>query len=126
MIAADGVSIGAAIKETGLSEDTLRYYERIGLMSPVAREVSGRRRYTADDILWLKFITRMRSTGMSIDTLQRYAALLRRGDETAPERAEVLRAHAASVEAKINELRAALAVIHAKIDRLETASKTCC
>ncbi|MBI3530459.1 MAG: MerR family DNA-binding transcriptional regulator [Betaproteobacteria bacterium] len=56
---------------TGLTEDTLRYYERIGLVGPIARAASGHRRYNAVDHTWIDFLTKMLSTGM---TRSRWAA----------------------------------------------------
>ena len=71
MIIEQGLSIGEAAKASGLSEDKLRYYERIGLTPFVERASSGHRRYSPDDMQWLAFVTNMRKTGMSIETLQR-------------------------------------------------------
>ena len=119
MIVENGISIGEVAKETGLSEDTLRYYERIGLTPRVEREASRHRRYTPPDVQWLKFVQRMRSTGMSIETLQRYTALLREGESTAEERRQILLAHAASIEARISELQQSLDIVKYKLSLLD-------
>ena len=60
-----GTKIGEAAQITGLSVDTLRYYERAGLIDPVRRERNGRR-YEETDLLWLAFLRRLRATGMPI------------------------------------------------------------
>lgn len=122
MITESGMSIGEVAKATGLSEDTLRYYERIGLTPVVDRAPSGHRRYSSDDIAWLTFATNMRKTGMSIETLQRYAELIRRqerGEDTAEEKRELLLAHARTVRAEIAELERCLEVIDHKLSRLD-------
>jgi DNA-binding transcriptional MerR regulator len=118
VISDTSLPISEAAKQTGLSEDTLRYYERIGLTPRVEREASGHRRYSEADVSWLRFVTRMRSTGMSIETLQRYTSLLREGVSTSMERRKILLDHATSVKEKIAELTQCLGTIEHKIARL--------
>ena len=122
MITEQGLSIGEAAKASGLSEDTLRYYERIGLTPFVDRASSGHRRYSPDDMQWLAFVTNMRKTGMSIETLQRYAELVRRtdgGEDVRNEKRALLLAHAQSVREKIKELESCLEVVDHKLARLD-------
>lgn len=122
MITEQGLSIGEVAKASGLTEDTLRYYERIGLTPFVERASSGHRRYSEDDLQWLAFVTNMRKTGMSIDTLQRYAELVRRmdnGEDTKAEKRALLVAHAQSVREKIKELETCLEVVDHKLARLD-------
>jgi DNA-binding transcriptional MerR regulator len=122
MIIEKGLSTGEAARASGLSEDTLRYYERIGLTPFVERAASGHRRYSPEDLQWLAFVTNMRKTGMSIETLQRYAELVRRtddGDDTRGEKRALLLAHAQSVREKIKELEACLEVVDYKLARLD-------
>jgi len=114
-----GLPIGSAAKETGLSEDTLRYYERIGLLPKVERESSGHRRYNGNDVEWLRFITRMREAGMSIELLQRYATLLAEGESTWAERRQILTEHRAVVHEKIAQLQGSLDVIDWKLGRMD-------
>ena len=101
---------------TGLSAHTLRYYERIGLIHPINREENTRRCYTADDVGWIDFLLKLRATGMSIKDMQRYAELQRQGDETLPERLEMLKALRHKVEVHIDEMNEHLKMIHYKID----------
>jgi len=68
---------------SGLSAHTLRYYEPIALLDPVARVHGGQRRYDADDLAWLAFLQRLRPTGMPIRDMHRFAELRRRGEATA-------------------------------------------
>ena len=83
-------------RATGLTADTLRYYERDGLIvRPVVRVSSGHRRYGEDDIDWILLITRLRSTGMRIRDVRRYADLVRAGDGNEQERLEPAPAHTA-------------------------------
>jgi len=122
MIIEQGLSIGEAAKASGLTEDTLRYYERIGLTPFVERASSGHRRYSPEDLTWLTFVTNMRKTGMSIETLQRYAELVRRmddGEDTNAEKRALLLAHARTVREKIKELEACLEVVDHKLERLD-------
>ena len=110
------LTIQEAAEATGLTPHTLRYYERIGLIHPINREGNTRRCYTADDVGWIEFLLKLRATGMSIKDMQRYAQLQRQGDETLPERVEMLMSLRDKVEAHIEEMNEHLKLIHYKID----------
>ena len=112
----ENFTIQEVTQATGLSAHTLRYYERIGLIHPIKREENTRRRYTQDDIGWIDFLLKLRAIGMSIRDMQRYAELQRQGDETLPERLEMLRSLRDNLEAHIEELNEHLKLIHYKID----------
>lgn len=86
------LTIAEAAARLDMSPHTLRYYERAGLLDPVARE-RGRRRYDASDLAWLRFIQRLRATGMGMRRIGEYAALRRQGGTTARERMRMLEAH---------------------------------
>lgn len=103
-------------RATGLTPHTLRYYERIGLIHPINREENTRRCYTMDDLGWIEFLLKLRATGMSIKDMQRYAELQRQGDETLPERVEMLMLLRDKVETHIEEMNEHLKLIHYKID----------
>lgn len=105
---------------TQLSEHTLRYYERIGLLDPVNRASSGHRRYSTGDIAWIEFLTRLRTTGMPIRKMQQFAALRRQGDLTVAERRMLLEAHRLEVQAKLDELQHNLFEIEQKIQHYKT------
>jgi DNA-binding transcriptional MerR regulator len=110
------LTIQQVAQATGLSVYTLRYYERIGLIHPIGRAGNTHRRYSTDDIGWIDFLTKLRSTGMSIQEMQTYAELQRQGDETLPERLEMLKALRRRVEAHIDELNDHLKIIRGKIE----------
>lgn len=101
---------------TGLSEYTLRYYERIGLLGPIGRSESGHRRYNEGDLAWIEFLNRMRSTGMQIRVMKEFANLRRRGPGSVPERRALLEAHGREVRGRISELERDLAVIDEKVE----------
>jgi DNA-binding transcriptional MerR regulator len=110
------LTIAEAAARTGLTSHTLRYYERDGLMlSSVDRAVSGHRRYSDRDLTWIEMITRLRSTGMPIRDVRRYADLVRAGDGNEAERLELLEAHRTRVEAQLAEVTAHLRAIDHKI-----------
>ena len=101
---------------TGLSEHTLRYYERIGLIHAIHRADNGHRRYAPDDVGWIDFLTKLRATGMTIQQMQQYAELQRQGDSSLPERVEMLRAHRCQVQAQVDALCEHLRLISFKIE----------
>lgn len=109
------LTVQQVAKRTGLSEHTLRYYERIGLITPVHRASNGHRRYTENDVRWITFVKRLRSAGMSISTTQHYVELQRQGSAALAERLEFLKAHRHTVQQQIQELVEHLAVIEQKI-----------
>lgn len=113
------LTIQQVAEETGLSAHTLRYYERIGLIHPINREKNSHRRYTRNDVGWVDFLNKLRATGMSIQQMQAYAALQRKGDSTLAQRVAMLKAHRDAVEAHMAELRKNLDIIHWKVEVYE-------
>lgn len=104
-----------AAAQSGFSIDTLRYYEREGILPPIDRSAGGRRVYSDGDLWMLGFLRCLRDTGMSIEQLRRYGHLSR-DDTTMPERVALLEEHAASIRARIAELDATLARVEDKVD----------
>ncbi|MFB6618465.1 MerR family transcriptional regulator [Streptomyces sp. NPDC085524] len=100
---------------TGLTQHTLRWYERIGLMPHVDRSHSGQRRFSDQDLHWLSFVGKLRATGMSVADMVRYAELVREGDHTFDERRALLERTRSEVRARLTELTDALAVLDYKI-----------
>lgn len=115
MSVVEELSISDVAAETGLTNHTLRYYERAGLLLGVDRNGSGHRRYTADDVSWLVMVTRLRATGMPIRLIRRYAELVRAGDGNEAERLAILEKHRAEVIARRDELERNLDAIDYKI-----------
>ena len=110
------LTIQEVTEATGLSAHTLRYYERIGLIHPIEREENTRRLYSDEDVGWIKFLLKLRATGMSIKDMQKYAELQRQGDATLPERVEMLKSLRDKVEAHMDELNEHLKLIYYKIE----------
>lgn len=119
-------SIGEAAERSGLSRDTLRWYERIGLLNSVGRDHAGKRRFSERDLEWLQLIGRLRTTGMSVADMVRYAELVRAGESTLPERLAIFRRTRADALARIEELRQTVAVLDYKIALYEGAVGTHC
>lgn len=109
------LTITQVAKRTGLTAYTLRYYERISLIAPVARASGGQRRYAASDMDWLGFLLRLRATGMPIQRMQEFARLRSQGNATASERREMLEHHLAEVLAQVQALQQSAQVLQAKI-----------
>jgi DNA-binding transcriptional MerR regulator len=85
-----GYSIEQAAERMGLSKHTLRYYEREGLLPPIEKAANGHRRYTDEDLGWVKFLQLLRGTGMPIREMKDFVALTWAGDHTVADRVEVL------------------------------------
>ncbi len=102
---ADTLTITEVTARTGLSPDTLRYYEKAGLIDPISRSAGGQRRYAAADMDWIAFLLRLRDTGMSIADMQRFAELRRAGAATVADRLELLREHRARLAEHIRRLQ---------------------
>jgi DNA-binding transcriptional MerR regulator len=92
-------------EKSGFSIDTLRYYEKIGLLEGIARNASGRRVFSDSDLQWLGMLRCLRETGMPIAEMLRYSELARGGAETVRERLELLQEHDRRVEEQIARLR---------------------
>ncbi|GHK03142.1 MerR family transcriptional regulator [Streptomyces sp. NPDC003753] len=113
------LTIAQVAERTGLSHDTLRYYERAGLIERVGRTTGNQRRYDAADLAWLEFLLRLRETGMSIADMQRFAQLRTQGDDTVADRLAMLRKHRAELAERIRALRRNAAALDDKIDHYE-------
>jgi DNA-binding transcriptional MerR regulator len=108
--------ISEVAERTGVSIDTLRYYERSGLLD-VAREDNGHRRYTERDLGRVVFIGKLRAADVPINVLQQYFALVAAGPHTEPERLALLERHRQSLRDRVDQLEGALAMIEYKIER---------
>ncbi|NER83642.1 MAG: MerR family transcriptional regulator [Leptolyngbya sp. SIO1D8] len=109
------LTIQQMAEASGLSVHTLRYYERCQLIAPIHRANNGHRRYSAQDIRWIQFLTKLRMTGMPIRQLQEYATLLRQQPDAVQERRALLEAHRQTVLGQLQQLQENLAVIDWKI-----------
>jgi len=111
----EALTIGRMAEALGVTTHTLRYYEQAGLMRPVSRSHAGHRLYAPADIEWLRFVMRLKATGMPIAQMQAIAALRARGVETAAERRALLIEHRQAVVAQLQQWQANLAAIEQKI-----------
>ena len=119
------LTIAEVAERTGLTRDTLRYYERDGLMLGVGRTGSGHRRYSEHDLGWIELITKLRATGMPVREVRRYAELVRAGDGNEDERLALLRVHREQVRAQLDTMAAYLDAIDMKISYYADASGAC-
>jgi DNA-binding transcriptional MerR regulator len=109
-------SVSEVSSQVGLSAHTLRWYEQVGLLDPVDRDTAGRRRYSEDDLGRLRFLLKLRSTGMPVRDMIRYVELSRDGNGTEAERLAILVEHRERVMTQIDALREDLKIINYKID----------
>ena len=105
----------------GISSDTLRYYERIGLIPPVNRNGSGIRNYNDIDVRRVEFIKCMRSARLPIETLIEYVALVQQGDQTIAARKEILIEQREQLVARMAEMQKTLDMLDYKIKVYENA-----
>lgn len=107
-------SIGEFSKKSGLSIDTLRYYEKLGIVFS-NREENNRRYYSDQDYQWVLFVIRLKKTGMGIKKMQEYARLRYEGDVTIPRRIELLFDQLDKLHEKQNKTEANISFIEKKI-----------
>src|SRR5260370_1908450 len=110
-------SIQQVAELTGLSIDTLRYYERIGLIEPVNRASSGHRRYRQADLDWIGLLINLRETGMPLAQMTRFAQLHTQGPVTATERLLLLEQHQHALEQQLQKLEQHATALQQKIVR---------
>jgi DNA-binding transcriptional MerR regulator len=114
------LTIGEVAARSGLSIHTLRLYEREGLFhSEIRRNAVGRRVYGQPDLDWLDVCTKFRASGMPLESIRRFAELVRTGPGNEAERLELLRAHRCKVEERIRQLYDCLALIEGKVSTYE-------
>jgi DNA-binding transcriptional MerR regulator len=115
------MKIAQISEQYGISSDTLRYYERIGLIPPVNRTGSGIRDYNATDVKRVEFIKCMRSAGLPIEALIAYVGLVQQGDQTIEARKEILMEQRDLLEARMKEMQKTLDLLDYKINVYENA-----
>lgn len=110
------MKINEVSKLYDISTDTLRYYERIGLIPTVNRNESGIRDYTETDCGWVQFAKCMRRAGLSVESLIEYVKLFQQGDQTRMARKEILIEERAKLEERMAQLQETLDKLNWKID----------
>jgi DNA-binding transcriptional MerR regulator len=115
--------IGDVARSSGLSIDTLRYYDRAGLLGEVRRNAAGRRVFDHAALGLLDVVSRLRRTGMPVDEVRRFVDLVRFGDAERAGRLDLLRAHRERVGEQLTQLHEDLAVIDWKIAAYEAGEE---
>ncbi len=113
------MKISAVSEHYGISTDTLRYYERIGLLPPVSRNGSGIREYKDIDLRRVAFIKCMRGAGLPIGVLIEYVGLVQQGDQTIQARKEILKEQRALLAARMQDMQQTLDLLDNKINAYE-------
>jgi len=113
------LTIAEVAKKYGLTPDTLRYYERIGLIPGVNRTSGGIRDYQEEDCRWIEFIKCMRSAGLPVEKLIEYVKLFQMGDKTIEERKALLMEQRDALTARIADMQATLERLNGKIERYD-------
>jgi DNA-binding transcriptional MerR regulator len=109
------MKIGTLAKRSGLSADTLRYYEKVGLLPRAERDPGGRRAYCAEDLPWIEFLQKLKATAMPMRRRIDYARLRAQGPTTAHERRKILEEHQADLFRRREEINACLVLLDEKI-----------
>ena len=126
------MTIAEVAKEYNISADTLRYYERIGLLPAVNRTQGGIRDYNEADCRWVEFIKCMRSAGLSVEALTEYVMLAQKGESTFEQRRQILIEQRDHLLQRIQELQESLDRLNFKISNYDTLMaagrncKNCC
>ena len=114
------MTIAEVGKKYNLTSDTLRYYERIGLIPAVNRTQSGIRNYSEADCRWVEFIKCMRGAGLPVEVLIEYVSLFQKGESTQNIRKDILIDQREKLAVRISELKETLNRLDVKIKRYDT------
>lgn len=115
--------ISEVSQKMDISIDTLRYYEKIGIIPQIARTNGGVRNYTEDDLNWINLAKCMRQSGLSIEALAHYLELFQQGEDTQVERLAILSEQRETVLNTIQQMKDTLELLNKKIDNYETVLK---
>ena len=113
------MTIAEVSKKYEISADTLRYYERIGLIPSVRRKENGIRDYSDTDCGWVEFIKCMRGAGIQVEALIEYVSLFQQGEDTTEARKQILIEQRELLLERMEEMRQTLERLNSKIDRYE-------
>ena len=111
--------IAEVSKKYDISADTLRYYERVGLIPAVNRRDNGIRDYTEEDLNWVEFIKCMRAAGFQVEALIEYVALYQQGDDTNAARKDILIEQREQLVERMEDMRVTLERLNYKIDNYD-------
>lgn len=118
------MTIKEVSQKYNISQDTLRYYERVGMIPKVTRTASGIRNYQESDLSWVELVICMRSAGLPVEALIEYVELYQQGDQTFGARLELLQEQRRNLEEQQKQLQAAISKLDYKISRYKVAVKT--
>lgn len=118
------MTISEVSKRYGISQDTLRYYERIGVIPPVHRTGSGLRDYTEEDCGWVELAGCMRGAGLPLPALAEYVRLSREGDATIPDRRELLMKQKEQLALQLEAIQKTMERLEYKISCYDRAMET--
>ncbi|MBP9479034.1 MAG: MerR family transcriptional regulator [Sebaldella sp.] len=108
--------ISEVTKLVNLNQSTLRYYEKVGLISTLEKDESGNRKYSSDDIQWIKFLIKLKHTGMKLSEMLKYSELRYIGDSTAKDRRELLENQLQKLKIEIDNLKETYKYVEEKIE----------
>ena len=118
------MTIREVSEKYGLSQDTLRYYERVNVIPAVTRTSGGIRDYQEEDLKWIELAICMRSAGLPIESIIEYQRLFQEGDETIPARLDLLNNQMEILQKQKNQIEETMKRLSYKISRYEEAMKT--
>ena len=118
------MTIAEVSRKYDISADTLRYYERIGLIPPVPRTRGGLRDYGEESCGWIQLMKCMRAAGVQIEALIEYVDLFQQGDATLDARKALLVEQRDQLVSRLAEMQASLDLLNQKIDRYEQGMMT--
>lgn len=118
------MTIKEVAQQFHISQDTLRYYERVGMIPPVTRTASGIRDYQETDLQWVELAICMRSAGLPVETMIEYVKLCQEGDNTIPARLQLLVEQREALQEQRKQIEETLERLNFKISRYERAVET--
>jgi DNA-binding transcriptional MerR regulator len=114
------MTIAEVAEQYGLSADTLRYYERVGLLPPIPRTKGGIRDYGKPECQWVDFIKCMREAGVAVGALLEYVALFKKGESTQKARKEILQEQRELLAVRMEGVKKALDTLNYKVAHYDT------
>lgn len=107
-----------------ISQDTLRYDERVGMIPPVTRTPGGKRDYQEEDLRWVQLAICMRAAGLPVESMIEYVSLFLQGDETIPARLDLLNEQLEQLRTQKKQIEETIDRLLYKIERYENAIET--
>ena len=118
------MTISEVSEKFGITQDTLRYYEKAGISPRIARTPGGVRDYQPEDLGWIEHVVCLRNAGMPVESLVEYLRLSQQGDDTFSERLELLKEQKENLKMQQRKLQDAMDRLDFKISRYQAAVKT--